>query len=511
MSRSTAAFVLAGIAFLALSRGADGAPQERAPLRVWAAASIGQALEGAGTAWEAAGGKPVSVNADASSRLAVQVREGAPADILVTADREWMEWAVDDGVVDAASVRVVATNRLCLITARDGPTRTVTASELTELLTELGPGTRIGIAGEEVPAGRYAREVIDALGLGETLSGRLVTGGNVRSVVEWVARGELPLGFAYLSDVLAGDDRIGATVVIPGDLHTPVEIVGGVVRGGDEEGAEAFLAFLTAPPGSSVLSDGGFLPVGNAATTPPARVAPTTARTAVAGVSVGSAIRLSVWVALVATLLAVVPAVAVGWLLARRPFVGKSLVSALILTPLVIPPVVTGFILLTLFGQGSPVGRALGGLGLTVPFTFLAAVLAAVVVGFPLFVITVRNAFEAADPRLEEVSWTLGSPPRRTFFRVSLPLALPGIGAGAVLAFARALGEFGATVVLAGNLEGETRTIALAVYTLLESPGDRAAIWWLVGASVVVSMMALAGFEYLSRRQRRLVRRDADA
>ena len=191
-----------------------------------------------------------------------------------------------------------------------------------------------------------------------------------------------------------------------------------------------------------------------------------------------------------------------GWLLARRQFPGKGLLTAFLLTPLVIPPVVTGFLLLTLLGNAGWLGGALSALGLSIPFTFLAAVIAAAVVGFPLFVIAVRNAFETVDPQLEAMSWTLGEKPRSTFWRISLPLALPGIAAGAVLSFARALGEFGATVVLAGNLEGETRTIALAVYTLLESPSGREAIWVLVGASVAVSVLALAGFEALSRRQR---------
>ena len=142
-------------------------------------------------------------------------------------------------------------------------------------------------------------------------------------------------------------------------------------------------------------------------------------------------------------------------------------------------------------------------MGVDLPFTFTAAVLAAAVVGFPLFVMSVRNAFEAVDPHYEELSWTLGVPPRRTFLRVSLPLALPGIAAGALLAFARSLGEFGATVVLAGNVEGSTRTIALAVYTLLESPEGARTTWILVGASVALSLAALVGFETLARRQRK--------
>jgi molybdate transport system permease protein len=167
------------------------------------------------------------------------------------------------------------------------------------------------------------------------------------------------------------------------------------------------------------------------------------------------------------------------------------------------PPVVTGFLLLSALGSRSPVGRALAALGLPVPFTLLGAALAALVVGLPLYVLTIRNAFEAVDPHYEEVSWTLGVAPRGTFLRVSLPLALPGIVAGAVLAFARALGEFGATVVLAGNVEGRTRTIALAIYTLLESPAGRRDTWLLVGASVAISLAALVGYEALSRRQRR--------
>ncbi|MCG6957761.1 MAG: molybdate ABC transporter permease subunit [Gemmatimonadetes bacterium] len=216
-----------------------------------------------------------------------------------------------------------------------------------------------------------------------------------------------------------------------------------------------------------------------------------------------SAIRISVLVALLATLAGLPVAVGLGWLMARRSFRGKVLLSTIILAPLVMPPVVTGFLLLSVLGSRSPLGRLLAGLGVPVPFTILGAALAALAVGLPLYVLTVRNAFEAVDPHYEELSWTLGVGPRRTFMRVSLPLAVPGIVAGAVLAFARALGEFGATVVLAGNVEGRTRTIALAIYTLLEAPAARRDTWILVGASVAISLAALVGYEALSRRQRR--------
>ena len=213
--------------------------------------------------------------------------------------------------------------------------------------------------------------------------------------------------------------------------------------------------------------------------------------------------RISVLVALLATLAGLPVAVGLGWLMARRNFRGKALLSTIVLAPLVMPPVVTGFLLLSALGTRSPVGRFLATLGLPVPFTLLGAALAALAVGLPLYVLTVRNAFESVDPHYEELSWTLGVGPRRTFMRVSLPLAVPGIVAGAVLAFARALGEFGATVVLAGNVEGRTRTIALAIYTLLEAPAARRDTWILVGASVAISLAALVGYEALSRRQRR--------
>jgi molybdate transport system permease protein len=216
-----------------------------------------------------------------------------------------------------------------------------------------------------------------------------------------------------------------------------------------------------------------------------------------------SAVRLSVIVGLCSTLVMLVPAMACAWALARGRFRGRTLVSGAVLLPLVLPPVVSGLLLLRLFGRASPVGRLFVEAGWPVTFSLTGAVLAACVVGFPLYVMAIRAAFEAVDPRLEEVSWTLGVPPRRTFFRVTLPLALPGVAAGMVLAFARGLGEFGATAIIAGNMEGTTRTIALAVYTLLDAPDGDAAMRELLAASIGLSLAALVLFEALNRSQRR--------
>ena len=216
-----------------------------------------------------------------------------------------------------------------------------------------------------------------------------------------------------------------------------------------------------------------------------------------------SAVRLSLIVGFVSTLAMLIPAMAFAWALARGRFRGRTLLSGAVLLPLVLPPVVTGLLLLRLLGRTSPVGRLLAEAGWPVTFSLTGAIVAACVVGFPLYVMAIRAAFEAVDPRLEEVSWTLGVPPRRTFFRVTLPLALPGIAAGMVLAFARGLGEFGATAIIAGNMEGRTRTIALAVYTLLDAPDGDAQMGRLLAASVALSVLALVVFEGLNRWQRR--------
>ena len=215
-----------------------------------------------------------------------------------------------------------------------------------------------------------------------------------------------------------------------------------------------------------------------------------------------AAIRLSLWVGTLSTLAGLLPAIACAYALARWQFPGKFLLSALIMMPLVLPPVVTGLLLLRVFGRSSVLGQTLEAIGWPVPFSLTGACLAAGVVGFPLYVSAIRGAFEAVDPQLEALSQSLGVPPWQTFLRVSLPLAAPGIAAGAVLAFARGLGEFGATAILAGNMEGRTRTISLAVYSLMEGTEGDGPMQVLILASLGLSGLALSGYEALNRYQR---------
>lgn len=213
-----------------------------------------------------------------------------------------------------------------------------------------------------------------------------------------------------------------------------------------------------------------------------------------------SALALSLKVAFGCALVTAIPGVFVGWLLARRRFPGKTVVDALVHLPLVLPPVVTGYLLLLLFGRRGWLGETLG---LEVAFTWKAAVLASAVVGFPLMVRAVRLSVELVDARCEEAAATLGASPWRVWLTVTLPLALPGVLTGLVLSFARSLGEFGATIVFAGNIAGETRTLPLALYTYAQVPGGDAPALRLMGIALALSFAALLASEWLARRMRR--------
>jgi molybdate transport system permease protein len=215
-------------------------------------------------------------------------------------------------------------------------------------------------------------------------------------------------------------------------------------------------------------------------------------------------VRLSLRVAALAVGVSLPAAILAGWLLARWRHPVRPLVQGVVMLPLVLPPVVTGYLLLIVLGRSRPVGQAWHALtGGHIAYTTAAAVIAAATVGFPLFVEAIRLSMLGVDPRLEQVSRSLGRGRLATFFRITLPLAMPGVTAGAVLSFARALGEFGATIVLAGNIAGETRTIPVAVYTLLNVRGGEEAAVRLVAVSVGFALAALLGSFWLSARQRR--------
>src|SRR5687767_11270022 len=214
-----------------------------------------------------------------------------------------------------------------------------------------------------------------------------------------------------------------------------------------------------------------------------------------------TAVRLSLRVAFVATLVSLPFGIAIAMVLARGRFWGQSLLNGLVLMPLILPPVVTGYILLILFGRRGPIGAFLADhFGIVFSFRWTGAALACGVMGFPLLVRAIRLSIEAVDTRLEDASWTLGANRFLVFATVTLPLALPGIIAGMVLCFAKALGEFGATITFVSNIPGETQTISAAIYTLTQTPGGDAAAFRLVIVAVVISLAALVASEWFARR-----------
>jgi molybdate transport system permease protein len=218
-------------------------------------------------------------------------------------------------------------------------------------------------------------------------------------------------------------------------------------------------------------------------------------------------VRLSLWVALWATIGSMPIAIAVAVLLSRGRFWGKSILNGLVHLPLVLPPVVTGFLLLRLFGTQGPLGAlAERGLGLVFAFRWTGAALAAAVMGFPLMVGAIRIALDGVDRRLEASAQTLGASPGWAFATVTLPLIGPGVLSGMVLAFAKSLGEFGATITFVSNIPGETQTLALAIYSLAQVPGADADALRLVVLSVALSFGALVGSEALARRAQRRAR-----
>ena len=212
---------------------------------------------------------------------------------------------------------------------------------------------------------------------------------------------------------------------------------------------------------------------------------------------------LSLQVGLVSLAASLPIAIGVAFVLARKDFPGKTLFDAVVHLPLVLPPVVVGFLLLVLFGTQGPIGSLLEPLGIVFAFRWTGAALAAAIMRFPLLVRAVRLAIESVDPRLELAARTLGASRTRVFFTVTLPLAASGVVTGALLAFARALGEFGATITFVSNIPGETRTLPLAIYTATQVPNGDAEALRLSIISILVSLGALALSEWMVRRHKR--------
>ena len=445
---------------------------EAAPIRVAAASSLGAALS------QLTAESDVQLTLGGSGQLARQLVAGAPADIVALAHPAWMNKLVDAGVVDEQDAINLLSNRLVVVSTGETDIPHLTA------LAELN---RVGVGAPGVPLGQYTAEALEATGLRDTMVDRFVLGTSARATLAHATSGAVDAAIVYQTDAQGSTGLTRHFTVDPG-LYGPIQYPLALTRSGAARPeAQALFAQLTSPEAMAVYAAHGFESPADASSA----VIPMTA----SAVDLGEPVWRSVWVASMALLLCLVPALGLGWLLARRQFRGKALLNTLCLSPLVLPPVVTGWLLLV----------GIEALGLPLAFTRWAAVIAAAAVGFPLLLILIRSAIEAVDRRYELMAQTLGLSPLAAFRRVTLPMALPGIAAGCVLAFSRALGEFGATAMVAGDQPGETRTLALAVYALVEHPGAESAAGQLVAISVVITLAALLVYERLVWRAQRQV------
>ncbi|MCC7145949.1 MAG: molybdate ABC transporter permease subunit [Phycisphaeraceae bacterium] len=468
-------------------------------LTIAAGASLTDALTELARLYEQQTGVPVRAAFGSSSTLAKQIAAGMPADLFISASVPWMDDLADKNLIQTATRSDLLSNTLVLIAPKNQPSSTSDTS-LPSALAHLQGRLAVGDP-DHVPAGIYAKQALINLGLWDQLKDHLAPAADVRAALRFVETGESTLGIVYGSDAVASHSvRVVAT--FPENTHEPIVFPVTLTKSAAPH-AQRLLDFLRSPQAAAVFTRYGFTPIPALAKSPAAGSASMSDWWTLSSAE-RSALSLSIQVALWCVLAISLPGLALGWVLARQRFPGKSLLEALTYAPLVVPPVVTGYLALLLLGRHSPLGRMLEHyLGLRLAFTTSGAVLAAAVMSLPLLVRSVRLAIELADQRLEQAAATLGASPWRVFLTITLPLALPGVFSGLVLCLARSLGEFGATVTLAGNLPGQTQTLSLAVYSLLQSPTGAPAALRLTLLCLALSLAALVTSEFLARHMHR--------
>lgn len=491
MHRALAAALLLLVPLFGCDRSRPNAPS----VRVFAAASLTSLLDAVTPAFEAKTGIRVERSVGPTSGLAKQIQAGAPCDVFIAADEDWMNALAVTGAIDDASRRPLCGNRLVLIVPAADAEADPQARGGDGLPAILRNVRRFAVADpEHVPAGRYAQQALERGQAWSAIQQRVLRAADARAALKLVQSREADAGIVYASDAIdAPDVRVVHT--FPESAHDPIRYPIAICRGA-RPAAVRFVEFLTDPAAAAILIRAGF--------TPASASQPAASRPAADSPSDWPAVWLSLLVAGGATLVSLGPGIAVAWLLARRRFPGRLLLDVLVHLPLVLPPVAVGFLLLAVFGVNGPVGAFLNEtLGLRLAFTWYGAVLAAAVMGFPLLVRAARLAIELVDRRLEQSAAALGARPLKVFLTITLPLALPGVLTGMLLAFARSLGEFGATLYFCGNIAGQTRTLPIAIYAHGQAPGGELLAWRLVLVSLTLSLAALAFSDLLARRMSR--------
>lgn len=463
---------------------AGNALADEGKITVFAAASLTNAMQDIATQYKKEKGVDVVSSFASSSTLARQIEAGAPADLFISADQKWMDYAVDKKAIDTASRQTLLGNSLVVVAPKASEQKDFTIDSKTNW-TSLLNGGRLAVGDpEHVPAGIYAKEALQKLGAWDTLSPKLAPAEDVRGALALVERNEAPLGIVYGSDAVASKG-VKVVATFPEDSHKKVEYPVAVVEGHNNATVKAFYDYLEGRRLRKSLNVTDLQPSND---TDRSRMA-------------GSFIKPESF--FLAVLFSLPFGIFFAWLLVRCTFPGKALLDSVLHLPLVLPPVVVGYLLLVSMGRRGFIGERLyDWFGLSFAFSWRGAVLAAAVMSFPLMVRAIRLALEGVDIKLEQAARTLGAGRWRVFFTITLPLTLPGIIVGTVLAFARSLGEFGATITFVSNIPGETRTIPSAMYTLIQTPGGESGAARLCIISIALAMISLLISEWLARISR---------
>ncbi len=466
---------------------ADASADDRGPVRIGCAASVADVVRRCLT--EMPGDPPIEMSVAASAVLTAQVLAGAPFDLVVLADETWTETLIRAEVVVPAGRRRLASNRLVMV---------VGAERVTAIAENEPPAGRLAVADPILtPLGRATRQAITSLGWETSLAGRVLVGDDARATLLLVETREVDAAIVYRSDAIGREDIRILREIEPG-LHDPLVVEAILLRESPE--ARSVVETLASSECIDALISRGF----HAAPSPDeswprASGSPSDD----AGVDLWTPVRTSIRVATVAVLGMLPVGVGIAWWLARSRSRWTIVVESIVALPLVLPPVVVGYLLLSLLGRRGAVGGWVHDhLGVDIAFTWWAAAIASAIMGLPLLVRSARIGIESVDRDLERAAANAGAGRWRTFRRVTLPLAAPGVIAGAALAFARCLGEFGATIVVAGNLPGKTRTLALAIWTESRTPGRESQVMLLVAVAIGLSIVATLVSEWLLRRWR---------
>ncbi len=465
---------------------------------VFAAASLTDVLHDLGERFRERTGVRPRFHLGPSEALATQILKGAPADIFLSAGPGPMNRLETAGRLAPRTRRDLLRNRMVVVTSARRPAGIATLADLG------GAGIgRIAIGDPHTsPAGVYAVEALERSGLWPVLRDRLVRAGDVRAALAFVAAGEADAGIVYATDArIESGVRIALTV--PESLHSPIVYPAARVADGPAPSeAQRFLDHLSEPSARSLFARAGFEPAGPAGSPSPASAPPPEERgDARAGESFVGPLLISIRVAAVSVLIGLPLALLCARLLTRRRFPGRLALETALNLPLVLPPVATGYFLLLLLSREGPLGSLWSLAGASLVFTWEAAALAAAVISFPLMLRAAQVSFASIDPRLPAMARTLGASRARAFFTVTLPMALPGVVAAVLLGFARSLGEFGATMMVAGNIPGVTQTLPLAIFTSVQIGSDRTALG-LCALSVLLAFGSLAAIRLIEGMRR---------